>query len=784
MNSQPFGQKRSLSFGFLLMGFSFAVTQSLLIREFLVAFFGNELSIGLILGNWLVLEAIGSGLLGRLADRWGGKPSSFAALQVLFAFFLPLCLLAIGLSRRLVGAIPGEGVGLIPIFWSSFLILAPLGLIDGAMFAFGCRSYNRLVGDEASSIGRVYVLEALGGIVGGVVFTYLFIPFLYSLQMVLTLSALNLLAAILILVSFGGVGGRWLSPQRGLIAVLLLANLVVLLSPLAEGLQRLATSQQWPGYHLLYSENSAYGNVAVVEREGQYTFLTDGIPILNAPVPDVALSEEIVHLPMLFVPDPQRALVLSGGLGGVLHELAKYPLKQIDYAELDPLLIDAVQQFPTPLTAGELGDPRLRIELADGRLLVRKMQGEAAQYDLVIVNLPYPTTLQLNRFYTVEFFQIVRGLLTKDGVVVIVLPGSLSYLSDELRYLNALAYYTLQEAFPYVRPIPGDLALWLASPSNELSASTVESLVERWEVRRLDAQLVTAPHIRLRLDQRYLDWFWASLGVEGRETELNRDLHPLGLFYGLSYWNALFSPALRPIFTLAGRLNLWLLAIPLAGCTLLFLAIVKVGGRGRGAIIPTAIATTGFVGMTADLTIILSFQSLYGHVYHWIGLLLTAFMAGLAAGGWLMVRRAAGGRQDRRTFLWLEVALVLFWILVPLVLHGLYGHITDPALFKSVQVILFLLNALAGFLVGAQFPLANRLWLRGRAPRRGSEGALYASDLVGAFLGSILVSVLLIPVLGVLETCLLAALLKLCSLLLVATNPHHSPSPNHWPVKT
>jgi spermidine synthase len=80
-----------------------------------------------------------------------------------------------------------------------------------------------------------------------------------------------------------------------------------------------------------------------------------------------------------------------------------------------------------------------------------------------------------------------------------------------------------------------------------------------------------------------------------------------------------------------------------------------------------------------------------------------------------------------------------------------------------------LLNGAAGFLVGAQFPLANRLWLRGRDSQPGREGALYASDLIGAFLGSILASVLLIPVLGVLETCLLAALLKLCSLLLFAT---------------
>ena len=78
------------------------------------------------------------------------------------------------------------------------------------------------------------------------------------------------------------------------------------------------------------------------------------------------------------------------------------------------------------------------------------------------------------------------------------------------------------------------------------------------------------------------------------------------------------------------------------------------------------------------------------------------------------------------------------------------------------------MNALAGFLVGSQFPLANRMWLKGRETLRGTAGVLYACDLVGAFLGSIVVSVILIPVLGILETCLLAATLKLGSLLLVA----------------
>jgi len=273
-----------------------------------------------------------------------------------------------------------------------------------------------------------------------------------------------------------------------------------------------------------------------------------------------------------------------------------------------------------------------------------------------------------------------------------------------------------------------------------------------------------------------LDWFWTSLGGEkgGGKALVNRDLHPVGLFYGLSYWNALFSPYLARVFAFTGRLNLWSLSLPLIGCGLLFLTVVKRTGRGKGAIVPIAIATTGFTGMTADLIVIFAFQTLYGYVYHWIGLLITAFMAGLSLGGLLMTRRLAGIRRERSTLLRLEVAIVLYWALLPIALSTLCSRITHPLVFTSIQGILLFLNALAGFLVGSQFPLANRMWLKGREALGGTAGVLYACDLVGAFLGSIVVSVVLISVLGILETCLLAAILKLGSLLLVVALPPRS----------
>jgi spermidine synthase len=531
----------------------------------------------------------------------------------------------------------------------------------------------------------------------------------------------------------------------------------------------------------VYSENSVCGNVAVVRQGTQHTFYADGIPILTSPVPDVATVEELVHFPLLFVEQPTRALVLSGGVGGVLRELEKYPFQEIDYAELDPLLLEAVELFPDSLTREELEDPRVRVEHVDGRLMVRSRlwesaNGEQEAYDVAIINLPYPSTLQLNRFYTEEFFRMVRELLGDDGVLVVTSPGSLTYLSDELRGLNATAYDTLRKVFPYVRPVAGDLTLWLASPAEGVEGLSVEVLVDRWQEWDLEAQLVTADYIRFRLDQRYLEWFWDALERGGApvadaartpESEpVNRDLHPIGLFHGLSYWNAVFSPGLARVFAGASGLRLWPLGLLIIGGSLLFVIIGRAASKGSRAVVQVVIITTGFSGMTADLVIVFGFQTLYGHVYHWIGLLITAFMAGLSLGGLLVTRGLARIGKERSALLRLEVGLIAFWVLLPIILSGLYARNPQPLASAQVQGLLLLLNSVAGFLVGAQFPLANRMWLREGEPQRGTVGVLYASDLVGAFLASIAVSVFLIPILGIVETCLLTAMLKAGSLVM------------------
>jgi len=801
MDNRPKLQVRlTLGAAFLLMGFSFSVTQSLLVREMLISFAGNELSIGVMLGSWLLLEALGSALLGRLAARVGHGARPYARLQILFALLLmPVLYLAFN-ARHLMGGVPGQGFGLPLILSASFLLLIPLGLVDGAMFTLGCQVDDAFRRGGVSTVGRVYVCEAIGGIIGGLVFTYLFIPHLHSVQVALILVALNLASTLSLVLlpgptALGKSGGGLRHHPTAMIVLLLLALcLGLLLTPGADRIHRHLAAQQWRGYELAFYGNSVYGNVTAIGQGEQFTFLANGVPILTAPVPDIALVEEMVHLPLLFVPQPRRALVLSGGLGGVIRELLKYPLERVDYAELDPLLIDAVASLPTTLTETELNDPRLRVEQVDGRLMLRCLATDSSlplrepfrsryrevlrgtgreTYDLILINLPHPTTLQLNRFYTVEFWRLAGSLLADDGVIVFAAPGSLTHLSPGMRDLHNALHATLAEVFPYVRQIPGDVTLWLASPSPTVESARSEELARRWEARGLPSDLITGFHIRLKLDERWLRWFWDSLG-EGRPVVVNRDLRPSGLLYGLAYWNELFSPGLTPYFDLLGQLNLSTLVAPVVVAVLVGVVAMRLRRQGCVGPVPIAIVVTGFGGMTANLLIIFAFQVFYGYVYQLIGLLTAALMAGLSLGGWLMARkgcRPEGGlglRRDTRWLLGLEVAMVAFWLALPLALTVLHRGMGRRAVSAAVGPALLALNALAGCLVGAQFPVANSIYLRRDPELSGTAGALYAADLLGGCAAALLVSVTLLPALGIVQTCLLVAVLKAGSLLLVA----------------
>ena len=737
---------------FLLMGFTFTITQAIMVRELMVAFLGNELSIGLVLGCWLILEAIGSIAMARFLLRFSG-PLLYPFLQVLLALALPLSLLLAFSVRTILGAVPGEGLNLWVISLASFFILLPVGIIDGAMFTAASEIFTRYTGKGVPAVGQVYVLEAVGGIAGGILFTAIFSGF-PSLRTTLLLVALNLISAL----SLSAEGGR---KAQAVILALLVVNLAFMVPSMERALERFMIGIQWRGYELAFYGNSVYGNVAIVRLGEQYTLFSNGIPIITAPFPDLNFVQDVAHIPLLFVRETKRCLILSGGAGGLIRELLRYTWERIDYAEIDPLLLKALHSRRVPLAEEELSNPVVHIHYVDGRLLVREkaLDRNPPTYNLIIVNLPYPSTLQLNRFYTREFFSLARRILDEDGVLVLMAPGSLTYLSPAMRDLNFSLYSTLRETFPYVFPIPGDgVNLWLASWGVNFEEIGVEELVKRAEERPLKGTIVQERYIRLRFDPAKLSWFKGELRAS--KASINTDFKPLGLLYGLSFWNEMFAPAFGRYFDILSGLRFWHLASFFLILTSILGILIGLGRLKASGIMPVVVASTGFGGMCYDLAVIFAFQIFYGYIYREIALMVAAFMAGLSLGGWFMSKRAEEGGEWKRIMA-IEGGLVVLWLSFPLLLLVVYrwGGIASIPL-------LLLLNALGGFMVGMEFPLASKVYSEGRKLSQ-AAGVMYGADLVGAFLGSVIFSVGLLPPLGLAGSCWLVAVLKAGSFVLV-----------------
>ncbi len=711
----------------VLIGFTAAIAQIVLMRELMVVFCGNEISLGLMLGSWLFWTAAGSAWAGRL-----GEPRRLmAGLEALVALALPATILAVRASKAVLEAVPGESLGPGPMLLGSLATLSLFCVLSGALFAAGSRLYGD---DVATSTGSVYLLEALGSAAGGMLAGLVLVRYVAPLEIALGLGLLNLLAAAGLVIRARLARGA---------AMGALAGMAVLLA-LPFGFPRLETislERFWRGFHLVTTRNSVYGNLAVVRTEGASSLYENGLNLFN--VPDPAAAEEAVHYALLEQPSPRSLLLIGGGVNGSLAEALKHgSLERIDYVELDPAILDL---FPIQK------DPRVRVHVTDGRLFLKTT---ASTFDVIIVNLPDPQTAQLNRFYTLEFFREAARKLTASGILALRLTGAEDYISPELAAFLRSIYKTLRAVFPEVTAIPGETVHFFGAKRTGVLAAGPEELLARLRARRLETSYVREYYIPFRMMPDRMAGLERQ--IEPRpETPVNRDFAPVAYYFDVALWSSRFNHGYRDLFrAMAGVSFSWLAGA--VGVVLLVLVAKKRRARTAAA---CCTAAMGFTLIGLEMLLLLAFQAIYGYVYQQLAVIIAAFMAGMALGSWLALARGRSGTcPTMRTLVLLQIGAAI----APLLLC---------AVFQAVTQWLFPVLALGcGMLGGFEFPVASRIF-GGRNP-----GTLYALDLAGSCLGAVLFSVYLIPVFGFLKTAVLAAMVSLAPAVMAVRSVSERPA--------
>ncbi len=778
---------------FIWLGFIALIAQTIALRELLVVFFGNELCLGIIFTAWLLGITIGAFIVSFITDRVKSTAWILTIILFLITLALPMQIGYIRTSRALLDIPLGQHIPFFETLYMSFLLVVPFSILIGIAFPVACKIYaqnntpptplNR--GEDAQSIGKVYIWEALGSLLAGIIFTFYMVELFTVSAIVILCSTVTLLLAAIHL----NILRRKALPSSKPIYTIFLALCIIIIagiispSTCISSIERNFSKSRWESIYgkdikLVRSVNSKYGDIAIGKLQDQYSLVENGKYISS--FPDDYTHAPLAHLFMTQHPAPKNVLLIGGGIEGLIKEMLKYPIESLDYVQLDPKIIQVVKWY-IPDEARKLieSDKRLQIHYLDGRQFVKDTSNK---YDLIIINLPDPSTATVNRFYTTDFFEEAKQCLNKGGVLATRCSSAVNYFGEDVGNYTGSVYDSLAAVFKQVLVTPGTEAHFFATDAPDTITFDIKTLDERYRASKVESKYFISPaSFETILEPQHIELTRKAL-ADRKQHYLNTDLKPITYFFNLVLWDTMTgeSASAGTFFkTMAGIRFDWVLG------AILIIAAIWFGIRFIGRWITAFAGMTGksnallsmFIiglsGLSLELILILAFQNIYGYLYQYIGFMIALFMAGLALGAIISNRLI---ERWHKRYWTIHLALVILSLALTWLL-GIAPHI----------ILISILMIAIGTLTGMAYPLLSKIYLtrcygapgasyseldpaelRGYNQVGKAAGLIDAFDHLGACLGALFTGVLLIPLFGITQTCLLIALLNLLTVIFIA----------------
>lgn len=270
--------------------------------------------------------------------------------------------------------------------------------------------------------------------------------------------------------------------------------------------------------HIVLTENKALGDVRLyINGNTQFSSLDEK-----------RYHDLLVHPVMSLIEQPQHALILGGGDGLALREVLKYKsLKSITLVDLDPDMVKLASQNKKlrELNNNAFHDARLHVS-APGNVKTVNVQGiylesedsitnkiesewvatvdvytiDADQFirsknkkvwDVVIIDFPDPSSVELSKLYSTQFYHTLRRHLSNDAYISIQSTSPYHSKESFLAIGNTLKSAGFK-ILPYRQNIPsfGDWGFHLAWASG-VSEKSIKNNLKNVKKFTVDTNYVT-----------------------------------------------------------------------------------------------------------------------------------------------------------------------------------------------------------------------------------------------------------------------------------------------------
>jgi len=686
----------------IVLGFSASIIQVIMLREILSIFYSNELIFGIVLAIWMTLTGLGA---------WLGKQTKQQALQKsgLFIMFILLGLLPVLIVILLdilknIFLPPGELINIWQLFIIITIILAPVCLLSGNIFRTLTITDYREKNNEG---GKLYAIESIGSIIGGLIVSIVMIFWLNVLQSLIIVFTINVITAV---ISF--------SFKKRLVKIIIIFSAIIIAVFFFKFNFDLKIKQfLYTNQKVIETHETPYGNLTFTKTAGQINVF-ENLSLLFT-TDNTMVNEETAHFPMLQHANPQDVLLVSGGIAGIAKEILKYStVKNLVYIEPNPWLVKyALEYIKLP------ADNRLHVIFNDGR---RFLKNDSSHYDVIIIALAEPSTLQINRYYSLEFIKLLKFHSRPGAVISLNLNSSADYLNNENRKLHSIIYKTLKSVFSNVIILQGEKDYFLCSDNLLKSEIGYLSLSKNMKNQYVNDFYLDDREIKEKSRSIYNDL--------NLNEPANTDFKPVATLVQSSLFMSKFN------------IN----STVLISIVILILLIPMIKLKPVSFIM----YTTGFTASSIEMIGIFVFQVMFGYLYAASGIIFSIFMAGLSMGAWMSYSLKKGILNK---IISLQLMMVVMTFFVPFII--LFIHKTDNQFITCLA--LFFIIFVTAFLTGNLFSaILDQL----KVDNRDNTSYLYGTDLFGSALGLLVTTSILLPLLGLITSTIIIIGINIISL--------------------
>lgn len=166
---------------------------------------------------------------------------------------------------------------------------------------------------------------------------------------------------------------------------------------------------------VVFSHKTRLQQIDITEWKGHHWFYYDKIKYLSS-VDEWMYFEPLVHPVMHMHENPKNILVIGGENGCTIRELEKYKNIKIDQLPFDQGILElAINHTLFRKINGGIYQTS-SVNIVNSEIFTFLSENKSV-YDVIIVDLPDPIDIEVNQFYTQEFYALCTAALTEHGLI-------------------------------------------------------------------------------------------------------------------------------------------------------------------------------------------------------------------------------------------------------------------------------------------------------------------------------------------------------------------------------